>query len=134
MKIMIVDDSEPMRRYIRRIADLSDLEIESYVEAVTGRDALQKLEREPVDIVLTDINMPEMSGQELVSAMAAHPTLSKTPVVVVSTDGTRDRIRAMAAIGALGYVEKPFSPERLASELRRVAAVAAAAAEQLEIG
>ena len=127
MRLMIVDDSEPMRRYIRRIADLSDLEIEGYVEAENGKEALDLLERETVDIVLTDVNMPVMSGQEFMVQLSQHPELSKVPVVVVSTDRTTERIRSMACMGALGYIEKPFSPERLATELRRVAGVVAEA-------
>ena len=125
MRILIVDDSEPMRRYIRRIADLSHLAVEAYFEAETGLEALDILRSEAIDVVLTDINMPEMAGDDLVRSMMCEPELRNIPVVVVSTDRTRDRVREMVSLGAVGYVEKPFSPERLGSELQRVVEVAA---------
>lgn len=112
-----------MRRYIRRIADLSRLDVDAYFEAANGREALETLAAEPVDVVLTDINMPVMPGNELVEQMMRDPSLRNIPVVVVSTDRTRDRVRMMVSLGAVGYVEKPFSPERLASELLRVVRV-----------
>jgi len=81
------------------------------------------LKAEQVDVVLTDINMPEMSGAELIERMMQDPELRCVPVVVVSTDRTRDSVRSMVSLGAVGYVEKPFSPERLGSELKRVVEV-----------
>jgi two-component system chemotaxis response regulator CheY len=69
---------------------------------------------------LTDINMPEMNVEDFVRQMAEREELRSIPVVVVSTDGTRNRIRRLLDLGAKGYVVKPFSPEALRAELERV--------------
>lgn len=125
MRVLIVDDSEPMRRYARRIAELSGLEIDSYLEARDGGEALRSLRENPVDVVLTDINMPVLSGQDLINEMMRDADLRRIPVVVISTDRTRSRVRDLVTSGAIGYVEKPFSPERLGAELNRARRVAA---------
>jgi two-component system chemotaxis response regulator CheY len=70
--------------------------------------------------VLTDINMPAMDGEELVRRLEADDLLKTVPVVIVSTDGTENRMRRMLALGARGYVKKPFLPETLREELERV--------------
>ncbi|MBI1356250.1 MAG: response regulator [Acidobacteria bacterium] len=124
MRIMIVDDAEAMRRYIRRIADLAGTGVNEYIEVENGAVALQQLREQAVDVILTDIHMPVMDGRELIAQVMADPALSRIPIVVISTDNTRTSMREMVALGAMGYVEKPFSPERLGLELQRVIAVA----------
>jgi two-component system chemotaxis response regulator CheY len=89
-------------------------------EAGNGEEALDVLSNEWVDIVLTDINMPVMNGHELVARMAANEAFHSIPVIVVSTDRTDDRVREMIALGAKGYVKKPFQPEELREELEKV--------------
>src|SRR5262249_18411663 len=78
------------------------------------------LAREPVDVILTDINMPGMDGGQFVGRLREDAALSAIPVVVVSTDATSERMDQMLALGARGYVTKPFSPEALRAELDRV--------------
>jgi two-component system chemotaxis response regulator CheY len=108
--VLIVDDSQSMRKFVRRVMDLSE--------------ALALLRTHSVDIILTDINMPEMNGEELVAELEQQEAYRSIPVVVVSTDATENRIRRMIEIGARGYVVKPFSPEALRGELERVLGVA----------
>jgi two-component system chemotaxis response regulator CheY len=117
---MIVDDSRSMRAFVRRVMDLSGFEVDSCLNASNGAEALALLNEQPVDIVLTDINMPEMNVEDFVRQMAEREELRSIPVVVVSTDGTRNRIRRLLDLGAKGYVVKPFSPEALRAELERV--------------
>jgi two-component system, chemotaxis family, chemotaxis protein CheY len=119
-RIMIVDDSRSMRAFVRRVMDLSGFEVDSCLNASNGAEALALLNEQPVDIVLTDINMPEMNGEDFVRQMAEREELRSIPVVVVSTDGTQNRIRRLLDLGAKGYVVKPFSPEALRAELERV--------------
>ena len=119
-RVMIVDDSRSMRAFVRRVMDLSGFEVDSCLNAANGADALALLHEQPVDIILTDINMPEMNGEEFVRQMAEREELRSIPVVVVSTDGTQNRIRRLLDLGAKGYVVKPFSPEALRAELERV--------------
>ncbi len=118
--VLIVDDSPVMRSFIRRVLSLSGFEVEKYVEAGDGAEALAQLGAHRVDVILTDINMPGMDGEELLRRLSADGVLRDTPAVVISTDATNDRILQMMELGAQGYVSKPFTPEKLREELQRV--------------
>jgi two-component system chemotaxis response regulator CheY len=121
--ILIVDDSPAMRMVVRRVLDLSGIELGKCLQAGNGQEALDVLRRECVDLVLTDINMPTMDGEELVRRVEADDSLRSIPVVVVSTDRTDGRMRQMLALGAKGYVTKPFLPETLRAELDKILGV-----------
>jgi two-component system chemotaxis response regulator CheY len=123
LRILIVDDSPAMRTFIRRVLDASGLEVEQCLGASDGAEALQLLEQNRVDVVLTDINMPRMGGEELLERLAKHEMLRSIPVVVVSTDRTESRIQRTLELGAKGYVTKPFAPEILREELERTVGV-----------
>jgi two-component system, chemotaxis family, chemotaxis protein CheY len=118
--VLIVDDSPVMRVFIRRVMRLAGFEDAEYLEASDGQDALDRLRTRHVDVILTDINMPRMNGEELLAELDKNGTLSSTPALVISTDATRDRVHRMLALGAQGYISKPFSPEALREELNRV--------------
>jgi len=118
--ILIVDDSPAMRSFIRRVMDLSGLEVSSCLEASNGEEALDVLRRHWVDAVLADINMPCMNGEQFVRRLGEDAVLKSVPVLVVSTDATDVRIRRMLELGVRGYLKKPFSPEVLREELERV--------------
>jgi two-component system chemotaxis response regulator CheY len=118
--VLIVDDSPVMRSFIRRVMTLSGFEVQEYFEASNGQEALTQLGQHRVDVILTDINMPTMNGEELLRRLGADGALKSIPAVVISTDATRDRIFRMMALGAEGYMTKPFSPESLREELERV--------------
>jgi two-component system, chemotaxis family, chemotaxis protein CheY len=119
-RVLIVDDSPVMRAFIRRIIVLSGMEGAEFLEASDGREALHLLHAQWVDVVLTDINMPSMDGEELVRCLEADDLLKSLPVLIVSTDGTESRKQQMLSLGARGYVKKPFLPETLREELERV--------------
>ncbi|MCX6610418.1 MAG: response regulator [Acidobacteria bacterium] len=121
--VMIVDDSPAMRRFIRRVIEVSGFGVGRYLEAGNGEEALKQLEHEWVDIVLTDINMPRMDGEELVTEMRKQDHLMAIPVIVISTDATEARIGRLKQLGAQGYVTKPFAPERLREEIETVLGV-----------
>lgn len=123
-RVLIVDDSPAMRAFIRRVMDISGFELACCLEAGDGNEALDVLRREWVDLVLTDINMPGMDGEEFLRNLEADEMLRKVPVVVISTDATSKRIERMISLGARGYVTKPFSPETLRAELDRTLGVA----------
>lgn len=120
LRILIVDDSPAMRAFIRRVVKLSGIEVEHYFEAGDGVEALAQLTANRVDAVLTDINMPVMNGEEFVRKMRTEEAYQSTPVIVISTDATSNRIHTMQALGAVGYLQKPFGPEQLRNELDRV--------------
>lgn len=121
--MLIVDDSTVMRGFIRRVMDLSGFPFQTVLEASDGAEALKVLADNWVDVVLTDINMPNMNGEELVRRLEQDDLLRSIPVVVVSTDSTDSRIHQMRLLGAKGYVKKPFQPETLRDELERVLGV-----------
>jgi two-component system, chemotaxis family, chemotaxis protein CheY len=122
-RVLIADDSPAMRLVIRRVIQLSGFAVDSFVEAADGEQALSVLRRQAVDVVLTDINMPNMNGEQLMIALQTDGKLKTLPVVVVSTDATRHRIDRMLDLGARGYITKPFQPEALREELERVLGV-----------
>ncbi len=122
--VLIVDDSPAMRGFIRRVLELSGLKIGRCLEASNGEEALKLLAANWVDAVLTDINMPQMDGEELLCRISQDETLNTIPVLVVSTDRTEARIHRMLSLGARGYVTKPFTPEALRNEIENSLGVA----------
>jgi two-component system chemotaxis response regulator CheY len=118
--ILIVDDSPAMRRVVRRVVDLSGFEVGKYLEAGDGLQALTVLRSEWVDLIVTDINMPGMDGEQLLLAVRNDALLSEIPVLVVSTDQSAARIEGMIANGANGYISKPFMPAALSEQMYKL--------------
>jgi two-component system chemotaxis response regulator CheY len=116
MRVLIADDSSTMRKILRAL--LAELGIERPTEARDAREALGLLEREPVDLVLMDMHMPEMDGLACVEEIRRRPAVASLPVVMVSSDaepGQTDRARRA---GVNSYVAKPFRAEALRSAIR----------------
>jgi len=122
-RILIVDDSPAMRALVRRITVLSGFELSDCFEAANGQEALELLRREWVDAILTDINMPQMDGEEFLERLKSDDLLRSIPVIVISTDSTSKRIAHMLAMGARTYITKPFIPETLRERLEAVLGV-----------
>lgn len=114
---MIADDSPVMRAFVRRVIQISGFELSTCLEAANGQEALDLLQREWVDAILTDINVPEVDGEEFLHRLALHELLDSVPVIVISADATQNRISRVLSLGARGYVTKPFLPEVLRAEL-----------------
>ena len=123
LNIMIVDDSPVMRTFIRKVVCLTGLDMNEFFEAGDGQDALNFLREHWTDLVLTDINMPRMNGEELLRRKGEDELLRDIPVIVVSTDSSQARIQRMLALGAKGYISKPFLPEVLRDEVEKVMGV-----------
>ena len=126
MKILVVEDSSSMRAYLTTVIEegtdaLSDLEI---VEAASGFEALKTLPHHKFDAILTDINMPDINGLELVSFLKNHPVYRAIPIMVISTESTDEDRRRAEALGAEEYLIKPFQSNELVSKLRRLLHVA----------
>ena len=115
--LMIVDDSATMRKIIMRTVRMSGLDFDRTEEAGSGVEALQKLESGPVDVMLCDVNMPEMNGTELVKKARELPSCSGTKIVMVSTESAQDLIDQVMSDGADGYITKPFTPEKFQEKL-----------------
>jgi len=118
IKILVAEDSAAMRGLI--VSTLEAMECCEVVEACNGFEALRVLPRENVDLIITDINMPDINGLELVSFCRTNPLYEKTPVIIISTEGSeRDRERGLA-LGADAYLIKPFRPEELQQLVRKL--------------
>lgn len=115
--IMIVDDSATMRKIIMKTVRAADLDIGDPCEAGNGAEALEKLKASAVDIILCDINMPEMTGPELVKKVRGLPSCSKTKIIMVSTETAQGIVDDVLKSGANGYITKPFTPEKFKEKL-----------------
>ncbi|MGA2147590.1 MAG: response regulator [Bryobacteraceae bacterium] len=118
-RVLIVDDSPAMRALVRRVIRLSGVDVADCFEAGNGREALAVLADQWVDVILTDINMPEMDGEQFLERLQSEELLRSIPTVVISTDGTRHRVERLRELGACGYITKPFLPENLREMLER---------------
>jgi len=113
LNILIVDDSSLTRKAIKRIIDMLGLDVGQILEAGDGMEALKILEETKVDLVLADLNMPEMGGIEMIYRMRGNEATKDTPVIVVSTESSTTRIEGLLANGAKAYLHKPFTPEEV---------------------
>jgi two-component system chemotaxis response regulator CheY len=118
MKILIVDDFSTMRRIIKNL--LRDLGFTNTSEADDGTTALPMLEKGNFDFLITDWNMPGMTGLELLVACRANPKLKTLPVLMVTAEAKRDQIIAAAQAGVSGYVIKPFTAAALQDKITKI--------------
>ncbi len=115
--LMIVDDSATMRKIIIRTVQASGLSFGRTVQAGNGAEALEKLAADTVDVMLCDINMPEMSGIELVKKVRQLDSCTNTKIIMVSTESAQELIDSVIADGANGFITKPFTPEKFKEKL-----------------
>ncbi len=121
--LMIVDDSSAMRSVIRKIVALSGFKVDHCFEANNGREALNVLSKDWVDVIISDINMPEVNGLELLSALKRDDLFKDIPVIMITTEGSRERMEEALAHGAKGFIKKPFLPADLKRVLHEVMGV-----------
>lgn len=124
MRILIVDDSSMMRAMIKRVVKLTDVPVEEILEAGDGAQALALLQSHDVQLLLTDINMPVMSGADLLRIVAQDDRYRGLTRVIISTDGSTARREEAAGLDVRCYLEKPFSPEVLRDVLTDAAEAA----------
>jgi len=111
--ILIVDDSLPMRGVLKKTLRAAGYGTSKFLEADNGESALRVLAAEHVDIVITDFNMPVMNGLDMLKTMQSTQSMKKIPVIVISTEGSIEKVTQIINQGAAGYVKKPFSPEQI---------------------
>lgn len=109
--ILVVDDSMSMRAIIKKVIAMSGFDVGEIAEAGNGLEALAKLEDFWADVVLTDIHMPEMDGVELLKKIKGDPMTASMPVVMITTESRDEVVSGALAMGAAGYIKKPFRPE-----------------------
>jgi two-component system chemotaxis response regulator CheY len=118
MKILIVDDFSTMRRIIKNL--LRDLGFTNTLEADDGKTALPILRKGGIDFLVTDWNMPGMSGLDLLKAVRADPDLGHLPVLMVTAEAKREQIIMAAQAGVNGYVIKPFTAATLKEKIDKI--------------
>ena len=116
--ILVVDDSTTMRRMI--MASLRGLGDVAFDQAVSGLEAIERLAVAPVDLVVLDLNMPDIHGFEVLRFVRTHHAFAQLPVVVLTTRGDSESRATALAEGATAYLTKPFAPETLLPEVRRL--------------
>lgn len=110
-KVLIVDDSRTIRQQVNFTLSKSGLVV---VEAEDGKDGIEKLKANPdITMIISDVNMPNMNGLEMVEAIAADATLSHPPIVMLTTEGSGELVDRAKKAGAKGWLVKPFKPDQL---------------------
>ena len=117
-KVLVIDDSSTIRSLITHsLEELNDYEM---VEAKNGFEALKALPRMHFDLIITDINMPEINGLEIVKFVRNHPEYQTIPLIIVSTENGEEDVRKALSLGANEYITKPFNPEQIKDVVSRL--------------
>jgi two-component system, chemotaxis family, chemotaxis protein CheY len=127
IRFLVVDDFSTMRRIVKNF--LNDLGYRRVVEADDGTTAWPILRRGDVDFLITDWNMPEMQGLDLLKLVRADERLSDLPVLLLTAEAKREQIIAAAEAGVNGYVVKPFTAETLKDKIEKILRARAPASE-----
>ncbi len=120
MKILVVDDFSTMRRIVRNLLVELGFSNPLIQEADDGENAIAMLRAQPFDLVVTDWNMPNMTGIDLLKAIRAEASLKGLPVLMVTAENNRDQIIAAAQAGVNGYIVKPFTAVTLKEKLTKI--------------
>lgn len=116
-KILAVDDSVSMRQMVGFTLKSAGYDV---VEAVDGNDGLSKAKQQDFDLILTDVNMPNMDGISLVREVRALPNYKFTPILMLTTEAGSDKRMEGKQAGATGWIVKPFNPEQLLATVKKV--------------
>ncbi len=116
--ILVVDDIENMRKLIASM--LFKLKFTKIMMAENGRDAWTKIQNHQIDLVISDWNMPNMSGLDLLKAIRSDPNMSKLPVLMVTAEAVKGNIVEAAKFKVNGYIVKPFSPATLEAKINDI--------------
>lgn len=115
--IMTADDSASMRQMVSFTLKQAGYDI---VEAIDGKDALTKMDATKVDMLITDLNMPNVDGIELIKQVRTRADLKFIPIIMLTTESADDKKSAGKAAGATGWIVKPFAPDQLVAVVKKV--------------
>ena len=116
IEILVVDDSMVMRSMIKKTINLCGLDIGTIYEAGNGKEGLDMVEKQDVDLLFIDVNMPVMDGMEMLDQLRSRPETADLPILIVSTESHEGRIEKINQQNA-GFVHKPFTPEMLRGKI-----------------
>src|SRR5579863_294614 len=117
MNVLITDDSAAVRKILRRLIEQTQLPFGNIYEASDGLEALRCVRFKSVDLILSDINMPNMDGLELLRRLKRNAEWSHIPVIMITTEGGQTRVVSALQLGASGYIRKPFNAEHVQEKL-----------------
>jgi len=117
LDVLIVDDSAAIRKILERVLRHADFHLGEVIEAGDGREALEKLNSRTVGLILSDINMPNMDGLEFLQNVKANENWKNLPMIMVTTEGSQDKVLQAIQLGASGYIRKPFTAEQIKEKL-----------------
>lgn len=118
--LLIVDDSAAIRKILQRVLQQIEIPLGNVFEASDGKQALDLLNQHSVQLVLSDINMPNMDGIELLRTLRASVQWQDLPVIMITTEGSQAKVAEAAKLGATSYVRKPFTADQLRYKLAAV--------------
>ena len=122
LNILVVDDSAVMRKMIIKTIGMCGVPTREIKQAANGREGLEQLNKNWIDIVILDINMPVMNGEEMIDEMKQDPEIKDIQVIVISTEGSSTRIERLKEKGAR-FIQKPFTPEIIRDTIYEVTGV-----------
>ena len=117
MDVLVVDDSAAIRKILRRVLQQTEIPLGEVFEAGDGVEAVEGLKRQKVQLILSDINMPNMDGLQLLSVLKASLEWKEIPVIMITTEGSQARVLEAVRLGAAGYVRKPFTADQIKEKL-----------------
>ena len=118
MKVLVVDDFATMRRIVKGV--LKQLGFSDIIEAEDGQLALKELQKEKVGLIVSDWNMPNMTGLDLLKAVRADANLKSTPFLMVTAEGQKENVVQAVQAGVSNYIVKPFTPETFSAKLEKI--------------
>ena len=122
--ILVVDDSETMRTAVKKVVTMAGIPVGEFYEAANGKEALRMMEEQWVDVILSDINMPEMNGLEFLRTVKQNKVHANIPVIFITTESSEARVEEARGMGVAGYIKKPFVPETIKKMLYDVLSTA----------
>lgn len=109
-RIVLADDSKTALMFIRRCLEIIGLQNAVFIETANGKEALAKLKEEPADLLVTDLNMPEMDGATLLKRVKANPRINTIPVLVITSASNPAKAAELKGLGAYAVLDKPVNP------------------------
>jgi two-component system chemotaxis response regulator CheY len=115
--VLIVDDSAAIRKILQRVLTQTHLPLGKVVEAADGREAIEAMKLDAFALILSDINMPNMDGLQLLGELKANDQWRRVPVLMISTEGSQAKVTEAIRLGARGFVRKPFTADQIKEKL-----------------